>query len=71
MSGDWVREMRWGPIGPVYWAGPVFLQRKVWPVGKVRGRESSDLEMFKGLNLFETTSFGRGSLGIFGVGCFV
>lgn len=26
----------------MYWRGPVCLHRKVWPVGKVRGRESSD-----------------------------
>ena len=33
--------MRWGPTTPVYCEGAVFFQRKVWPVGKVRGKESS------------------------------
>lgn len=37
-------------MGPVYWRGPVFFQRKVWPVGKVRGSESSDWVRLSGVH---------------------
>ena len=46
-----MRESKWGPMVPVYWSGPVCFQRKVWPVGKVRGRESSDRERLSGTHL--------------------
>lgn len=40
--------MRWEATTPVYCNGAVFFQRKVWPVGKVRGKESSSRVTFSG-----------------------
>lgn len=34
-------------MGPVYWVGPVCFHVKVWPVGNVRGRESSDRPIWR------------------------
>lgn len=50
-------------MGPVYWRGPVCFQRKVWPVGNVRGNESSDWARlsgvhFEGLLMVRVCGFG-------------
>lgn len=53
---------------PVYWEGAVFFQRKVWPVGNVRGSESSCRVMFRGIHTRDLEMLVKWRVWVWGVG---
>lgn len=63
-----LRDMRWEATTPVYCEGAVFFQRKVWPVGKVRGKESSAWVRFSGAQAWDFRVLREWRAWVWGVG---